>query len=155
MKLIMAKCNNIFAFSTFFYSKLSSQGYKSVSHWHKDTDLFGNRLLLFPVHLEELSHWCLVVANVSKRQLSCLDSLGKKYQTCLKTLKRYLDRTSDLSYLIKEKSVPRQSNSYDCGIFVCLYAQYLAEGLVFNFSQRDIPATRKKIIIELLCNTLL
>ena len=156
MKLIMEKCSNIFAFSTFFYSKLSSQGYKSVLHWHKATDLFGNRLLLFPVHLEELSHWCLVVANVSNRQLSCLDSLGKKYQTCLNTFKHYLDKISGHSYLIKEeKSVPRQTNSYDCGVFVCLYARCLAEGLVFNFSQRDIPAIRNKIIIELLCNSLL
>jgi len=156
MKLIMDKYGNIFAFNTFFYSKLSSQGFKSVLHWHKGTDLFGRRLLLFPVHLKELSHWCLVVANVANRQLSCLDSLGKKNHTCLKTLKLYLDKTSGHSYLIKEEeSVPRQSNSYDCGVFVCLYARSVAEGSALNFSQTDIPAVRNKIVIELLCNTLL
>ena len=156
MKLIMEKHKDLFAFSTFFYSKLSSQGFKSVLHWHKGKDLSGKRLLLFPVHLKELSHWCLVVANVPNRQLSCLDFLGKQNHTCLKAVKQFLDQASGHSYFIKEEeSVPRQSTSYDCGVFVCLYARCLAKGLVLNFSQRDIPTSRNKIVNELLHNTLL
>jgi len=156
MKLIMEKHTDLFAFSTIFYSKLSSQGSKSVLHWHKEKDLFGKRLLLFPVHLKELSHWCLVVANVPNGQLSCLDSLGNKNHTCLKAVNQFLDNRSGHSYVIKEEaSIPRQTNSYNCGMFVCLYSRCLVEGLALDFSQEDISTSRNKIAIELLHNTLL
>ena len=83
-------------------------------------------------------------------------SQSKQNHTCLKAVKQFLDQASGHSYFIKEEeSVPRQSTSYDCGVFVCLYARCLAEGLVLNFSQRDIPTSRNKIVNELLHNTLL
>ena len=143
--------------SAHFSTKLLSQGSKSVLHWHKEKDLFGKRLLLFLVHLKELSHWCLVVANVPNRQLSCLDSLGNKNHTCLKAVNHFLSNRSGHSYVIKEEeaSVPRQSNSYDCDMFVCLYSRCQAEGSVFDFTQEDISTSRNKIAIELLHNTLL
>ncbi|VDK29820.1 unnamed protein product [Gongylonema pulchrum] len=49
-----------YAFSTFFYSTLSSKGYASVKRWTRKIDIFAYELLLVPVHLG--AHWCLAVS---------------------------------------------------------------------------------------------
>lgn len=35
-------------------------------------------------------------------------------------------------------SVPQQNNGIDCGVFVCMYAEYLLFDLPLNFSRTDI-----------------
>ena len=46
-----------------------------------------------------------------------------------------------------------ESNSDDCGVFTCLYAQFLVANCRFDFSQSDIP--REKMKSELLQKMLL
>ncbi len=48
-----------YAFSTFFYTKLSSDGFAGVSRWTRRLDLFTFDLVFVPVHLAV--HWCLAV----------------------------------------------------------------------------------------------
>ena len=38
---------------------------------------------------------------------------------------------------------------FDCGVFTCMYAHYLAEDSAFNFNQVDIPIIKKKSALEL------
>ena len=154
-KLLHEACD-VFTFSTFFYTKMSGHGCHSVLGWHKSVNLLDKRLLIFPIHQKELAHWCLVVADVAAKQLICFDSLGKSNHDCLKILAEYLEVQSGQLFSCKQESnIPRQTNSFDCGIFVCLYARCLAEKSAFNFSQADIPSSRKHIVFELLCKTLL
>ena len=141
----------MFAFSTFFYTKLLGHGCRSVLGWHKSVNFLNKRLLIFPVHQEELAHWCLVIADVTAKQLICFDSLVKDNHDCLKVLAEYLEERSGQHFSFKqERNIPRQTNSFDCGVFMCLYARCLAGKSAFDFSQTDIPATRKQIIFELL-----
>ena len=56
---------------------------------------------------------------------------------------------------IHHKEIPGQSNQFDCGVFVCMYARKLAEEVPFNISQGDIPAIKKHIVLELLVKKLL
>jgi len=51
----------VHAFSTFFYPKLISGGYRAVTRWTKDVDLFKQDLILVPIHLRV--HWTLVVSQ--------------------------------------------------------------------------------------------
>ena len=37
----------------------------------------------------------------------------------------------------------KQINSFDCGVFLCTYALYLAENTAFDFTQDDMPSIRK------------
>jgi Ulp1 family protease len=48
-------------------------------------------------------------------------------------------------------SAPQQSNGYDCGIFVCCYAECLSAGQDFDFSQKEMDDIRVCIALELLC----
>lgn len=51
----------VHAFSTFFYPKLISGGYKAVRRWTRGVDLFQQDLILVPIHLRV--HWALVVSQ--------------------------------------------------------------------------------------------
>lgn len=155
MNLIMEKFNDIFVYSTFFYYKLLNHGHQAVCHWYKGVDVFKKRLLVFPVHLEECAHWCLAVADVAKKQVTYFDSLKKENFKCLRVLRKYLEEVNGQCYSsIHDKNIPMQSNSYDCGIFICMYARCVAEKSAFNFSQQDTPSIRKHIALELLYKTL-
>ena len=34
--------------------------------------------------------------------------------------------------------IPRQSNGYDCGVFVCMYAECYSRQAKFNFCEKDM-----------------
>jgi Ulp1 family protease len=47
-------------------------------------------------------------------------------------------------------SVPQQKNGIDCGVFVCMYAEYLLFDLPLNFSRTDIFFFRSRICANIL-----
>ena len=52
-------------------------------------------------------------------------------------------------------NIPLQENSYDCGIFILKYAQYLAHGEPFNFSEDDMDFFRQRYVWEIVRNNLM
>ena len=55
---------------------------------------------------------------------------------------------------IHQKSIPAQMNSFDCGVFLCTYALYMAENTTFDFTQDDMPSIRKHMAFQLLSKNL-
>lgn len=52
----------VYAFNTFFYTKLTTEGYtQQLKRWTRKVDIFSYHLLLIPVHLGV--HWCLAVST--------------------------------------------------------------------------------------------
>jgi len=45
--------------------------------------------------------------------------------------------------------LPRQANSWDCGVFACLYARCLVTKSIMLSDQHSIPEFRKHMILEL------
>ena len=70
-------------------------------------NLAEKRLLIYPVHQKADSHWCLAVADVPAKQLTCFDSLEKENSdcSCLVLLKNYLFKLNGQCYSIAEKKV--------------------------------------------------
>ena len=147
----------IFLCSAFFYTKLLSHGHQSVLSWEKGVDIFKKRMLFFPVHQEQHAHWSLVATDIPNEHIISYDSLNKENSTCLQVLKSHLQELSgQLQFSVMQaENIPLQSNSYNCGVFVCLYSRCLAERSAFNFTQTDIAAFRNHMVLELLCKTLL
>ena len=50
---------------------------------------------------------------------------------------------------------PMQENGYDCGVFVCMYADYVLDNLPFSFSQANIPMLRRKFCLCIIESSLL
>lgn len=92
----MEKLGDVHIFSSFFYSKLLCGGYEAVCRWHTKIDIFGKRLLMFPIHLDVNSHWCLAAANFVDKQITYFDSLRNDIFACLKNLRTYLTQAQQL-----------------------------------------------------------
>ncbi|NWR81808.1 SENP2 protease, partial [Centropus unirufus] len=134
----------IHAFSTFFYPKLTSGGYRAVKRWTRNVDLFKQDLILIPVHLME--HWTLVVIDTRKKTIKYFDSVGLDGSRICKTLFKYLQEESwetrklELNssewtlHSMEPHEIPQQWNGSDCGVFVCKYADYLARDKPLTFT---------------------
>ena len=46
--------------------------------------------------------------------------------------------------------IPTQNNDYDCGVFVCMFADFLSQGLELNFHQAHIPHCRQRIALSIM-----
>ncbi|XP_064472074.1 sentrin-specific protease 1-like [Ornithodoros turicata] len=154
---------SVHALTTHFFSVLRSRGYKAIQKWTENVDLFSYRLVLVPVH--DLDHWSLAVLNVEAKQIDFYDSMGRRNEDCCRMLMDYLRRehrhktgrklvpdTWDHNFV---RNVPMQTNTYDCGAFVCLYAECLVRGIPFEFSSKDLPKLRYRIAYEILQGRLL
>lgn len=150
---------SVYAFNTFFYPKLRDFGYSSVRRWTRKVDIFNYNIILVPVHLG--NHWCLTVIDMIRRNISYYDSLGGRSNNCCGIILNYLK--SELSDKKKQDfdhenwstrdrysdDIPRQNNGSDCGVFACTYAEYITRNAKFNFSQKDMPYFRKKMVYEI------
>ncbi|XP_050533325.1 sentrin-specific protease 1-like [Daktulosphaira vitifoliae] len=149
----------VYAFNTFFYSALSDKGYQHVSRWTKKVDIFSKEKLFIPVHIEEDNHWCLVYVDFLKKTIKYYDSLGGRNFMCLKLILKYLmmehinKKNVDFRpggwSLLNVKKCPKQNNLWDCGVFVCMYAEYLSRNQPLTFSQKDMGRCRKQIYFEI------
>ena len=53
------------------------------------------------------------------------------------------------------KKIPQQMNGSDCGVFTCLYSEYLSRRARFTFSESDIPYFRRRMVYEICKNQIL
>ena len=54
-----------------------------------------------------------------------------------------------------EKNIPKQTNHFDCGIFVWEYAENISRKANFNFNQNDTHFIRERIKTEIMLRTLI
>lgn len=48
-----------------------------------------------------------------------------------------------------QQDMPRQRNGIDCGVFICMYANYVCMDKVIDFNQSDMPNLRKRMVYEI------
>jgi sentrin-specific protease 1 len=146
---------SVFAYSTFFYAKLLKSGYSGVKDWNK-VDLFSHRFVFIPIHMP--NHWCLVVVDIPNCKISYYDSNGGDNDNCLDTIEQFLKdahwatKQMDLPKFQKENKndIPRQTNAYDCGVFVCQFADFIARNDKAGFTQENIAFLRLQMICEII-----
>jgi len=149
--------DTVYAFNTFFYKALSDYGYSHVCRWTKKIDLFSKQKLFIPIHIED--HWCLVYVCFPQKSIKYYDSMGGSNTNCLQLILKYLmlehDDKKGEDYhpsgwlLMNVKNCPRQMNHWDCGVFVCMYAEYLSRDAPLNFSQQHMGKFRRQIALEI------
>jgi sentrin-specific protease 1 len=118
--------------------------------------------MFIPIHLG--NHWCLSCVNFVDKTVKYYDSFGGKNPKCLNIIFDYLkeeyenkkNKTFDVSgwQLMHANDCPTQFNGYDCGVFTCINAEYLARDSILNFTQDDIFILRNRICYEILMNRL-
>uniref|UniRef100_A0A0P4W8J0 BTB domain-containing protein n=1 Tax=Scylla olivacea TaxID=85551 RepID=A0A0P4W8J0_SCYOL len=153
----------VYAFNTFFYPKLMKTGFASVKRWTKKVDLFSHDLLLIPVHLG--MHWCLATIDLRTKCVRYFDSMLGDNDKCLEALLKYLEdehqdkksspfeKTGWMAENVKD--IPQQMNGSDCGMFACMFAEYLSRDADITFDQQHMPYFRRKMVYEIVTANLL
>ncbi|XP_029341368.1 sentrin-specific protease 1-like [Acyrthosiphon pisum] len=149
--------DTVYAFNTFFYTKLCDINNKSVHRWTKQIDIFAKKILFIPIHME--NHWCLVCVCFQQKSIQYYDSFGAKNSISMQRILKYLEkelRDKKRQYfdrdgweLINVNNCPRQTNNWDCGVYICMYAEYISRGAQLNFSQLTMNEFRIQIALEM------
>ncbi|KAI9615090.1 hypothetical protein H4Q26_011629 [Puccinia striiformis f. sp. tritici PST-130] len=161
---------NVHCFSSFFMIQFDLGGHPKVSRWTRKINIFEKDLIFFPINLSNL-HWVLGVINNRKKRFEYYDSLGGSGSGVLSKLRRYYqdeyqarkDEDVDLNeWSDYQPEVPLQSNSSDCGVFVCQFMYSLSQDLtdhnlqegkvvkLFDFTAENMPYLRLKMAFEII-----
>lgn len=159
----LGKYPKVHAMNTFFYPKLLSGGHSSLKRWTRKVDIFAQDLMVVPVHLDV--HWCMSIVDFREKSIVYYDSMGGNNPKCLAALKQYLQdesldkkkQTYNMSNwkLQPAKNIPQQMNGSDCGVFSCMFAEYVCANKKITFTQQDMPYFRNKMVYEILKSKLL
>ena len=154
---------SVYAMSCHTYTWLDenfSMNFDKVSDWIKE-DLTSKDIILIPIN--KMDHWTLVVYDAQKTTLTYYDSIlgTRSSSNALKVMKKFLiqhwgkkGKTLTVKTTIDSKA-PLQSNSYDCGVFVCENARKICRGEVANPRQDGMKNARKRIMKEIYLGTLI
>jgi len=116
-------------------------------------------MIFFPIH-DGGNHWTLMVVFMQTKSIYYFDSLGGNGDTYTKWIKKWLTDVAQTQYnfalvdsewTVQTPSAnPRQKNGDDCGVFMCMCADFLSEHLPLVYSQKDMNYFRMKIATDLL-----
>ncbi|XP_017037258.1 uncharacterized protein Ulp1 [Drosophila kikkawai] len=148
----------VYAMNTFFVPRLLQTGHGGVKRWTRKVDLFSKDIIPVPVHCNGV-HWCMAIIHMRNKTIRYYDSMGKPNQDVLDALEMYLrleslDKrkqpfdTSDFK-IESVANVPQQSNGSDCGVFSCMFAEYITRDAPITFSQEHMDYFRKKMVLEI------
>jgi len=137
-------------FDSFFYASLVSRGLNSVLNRKKNVNVFQYRKIFIPI--VENYHWLLVVVDVELHRIVLYDSFGRKYPNNMCNISKYFNckysqtfsniKIWDLTYAT---DLPKQTNSYDCGMYVCKFAEFITKNRCFNFNDASMKRYRQKL----------
>lgn len=148
----------VYIFLPHFYEFIKKKSFKTVEGWIKDTDMNKIRHIYIPVNYD--NHWALVVVSLKKGEIGYYDSLydmGEKQKKIIENIHQWLYSYFNKSFRVKDytNDIPKQKNTYDCGVFVCKYMERHSLSLPNDFEQSDIPNIRHYMTCEIIKKSLI
>lgn len=154
----------LYSMNTFFYQRLTEGGHLAVRQWTRNVNLFDYDIILVPIHVKQI-HWCMAAINLENKTIKYYDAFNTPNSRVLRVLKRYLEDES-VDKLNSKFSITnfkckcvtvcgRQLNHSDCGVFSCMFAEYISREKDINFTQKHMSFFRQKMIIEIVQGELL
>jgi len=158
-------CFNTFLFNR-IYSPLLGYDGDGVRKWgvKGGLDLQDVDLIVVPINLQRV-HWVLVAIDVEHKTFLYFDPFGTGDNNgCLPIVRRWLreeavrqlgvDGAAALDVhswgtVVGDAAWPVQEDAGSCGVFSLLFANCLSAGLPPHFSQRDVPAVRDRMAVDL------
>ena len=152
-------------FKSYFMTKLLGEGgyrYANVKRWSRKVrgrDIFALDKIICPINCGGV-HWSCAVIFVQERKIQFYDSLlgsGKEYiVSLLDYLKdEHMDKyqkqldTSDWELVDCQPDTPQQENGFDCGVFTCMFADYLSRDAPLTFGQSTVTECRQRIALSI------
>lgn len=151
------KLPKVHVMNTFFLKRLYEAGHSGVRRWTRKVDIFAFDVIPVPVH--KGIHWCMAVIHLKNKTIKYYDSMGTPNNQALNTLADYLKEESldkkkqpfDMTGWTKEnvQGIPQQENGSDCGVFSCMYAEFVCRNRPIVFTQQNMNYFRMKMIYEI------
>ncbi|KAH8816276.1 hypothetical protein F5884DRAFT_725169 [Xylogone sp. PMI_703] len=147
------------AHNSFFFETLRSKGPNSTERLMKRKKAAGKALLEVDsvfVPICKGAHWTLGVVRPVAKTIEYFDSMGGDPTFFITLMRQWLKCQLADAYIDEEWTVPRtmsarQTNGYDCGVFVCTNAFCVACGLETScYEERDMTLQRRNIAAILL-----
>lgn len=153
----------VHAMNTFFLKSLLEKGYRGVQRWTRKIDIFSYDVIPIPVH--KGIHWCMAIIHMRNRTIRYYDSMGAPNDVVLNTLEDYLRQESldkkripfDSTGWVKEnmQNIPQQENGSDCGVFSCMFAEFVSRDRPILFTQDNMSYFRMRMVHEICAGKLL
>lgn len=154
----------VYAMNTFFIPKLLSMGHSGVRRWTRKVDIFSFDIIPVPVHVGGV-HWCMAIIDMRLKSISYYDSMGHPNMAVLDALEQYLQEESmdkrKIPFDTKDwkieciRDCPQQRNGSDCGVFSCMFAEFLTRDSKISFDQQHMQYCRRKMVLEIVSGKLL
>ncbi len=147
------------AHNSFFYENLRKKGPQSTDRLMKRKKAPGEKLLEVDsvfVPICQGSHWTMGVVRPVAKTIEYFDSMGGSPRTFISQMRAWLQHQLGELYHAEEWTEPRtacarQTNGYDCGVFVCTNAFCVAMGLDTScYEEQDMALQRRNIAAVLL-----
>ena len=135
-----------------------------------DIDILGKELIFVPITKGMIGpggggmHWILVVINILKKKVQIHDSMRSHHFKEGKLLIEYMiekgkmkpNSDADGEWNIEHSlDSPTQINGYDCGVYVCTTAAFLAERKILNYTPEYATEQRDFILASFFANRVL
>lgn len=140
--------------NSFFYEKLAKDGPKSLERLMKRKKAPGASFMevdsMF-IPICRGSHWTMGVVRPVAKTIEYFDSMGGANRIFVDLVRSWLKFQLGKLYKEEEWTVPNtgcahQSNSWDCGVFVCTNTFCVATGLdTACYHERDMKQQRRNI----------
>jgi sentrin-specific protease 1 len=124
-------------------------------------DIFNLSKIIFPIN-QGNQHWTSAVIYMEDQRIQYYDSLGGSGKMYLQVLLKYLEdehldkkktplKSPELWKLVScTDDTPRQQNGYDCGVFTCMFADFLSIDRSFEgFHPSDMSLYRQHIALAI------
>uniref|UniRef100_A0A182J7R5 Ubiquitin-like protease family profile domain-containing protein n=1 Tax=Anopheles atroparvus TaxID=41427 RepID=A0A182J7R5_ANOAO len=154
----------VYTMNTFFLPRLLQTGHSGVRRWTRKVDLLAYDMIVVPVHVNGI-HWCMSIVDLRRKTIHYYDSMGSPNNAVLNALECYLAEESldkrktpfDTSGFTKAniRECPRQENGSDCGVFSCMFAEFLTRDHPITFDQSKMQYFRQKMMVEIVTSQLL
>ena len=142
--------NYYFALPSTYFSKMEKDGFESIDQWIDKTILLNYKIIFIPVCLKK--HWRLLIIDFLTNSISYYDSINVNSTKCVTAIKHIGDVIAKKTIKWKTPKQAhdiKQTNDYDCGIFVCLFARNLILNRELDFDQNDTSIYRNIIKNEI------
>ncbi|KAG7192725.1 Smt3-specific protease [Scheffersomyces spartinae] len=157
---------SVYGWTTHFFTTLQDKGYQGVARWAKRRriDVTLKDLILIPINIM-LTHWALATVNNKLKKFQYYDSLTSRGNIpALKLIREYMIQegqrlASNIDFMSYEMNpnleTPQQRNGFDCGVFTCTCAKFVAFNKPLTYGQKDMKTLRRRMAFEIIENKLL
>lgn len=156
---------NLIIHHSFLSRKFASLSEKGKLRWVRKTKntfctttVNDAELVLVPIHVEN-NHWILLTADLQRKQLRVLDSLcGRVSESVVEGVIQWLRMLYPAETWFTFPNVVFgdlgvQRDGYNCGVFMCKIAEYLALGLRVKWTSGRSDHARRRMVLDLLQNS--